>query len=827
MSQSNAKQPSNLTVQLTRSLQDALSGRSFVLVVDQNIAKLHGDCVSHLEQLPGYLGTATVVPVESQKNLDQLSQLLDSLLSLSPHRDSVLVAIGGGITTDMAGLAAHLIKRGMPWLAVPTTLLGMIDAAIGGKTGVDTAHGKNLIGAFHLPEQVLVFPEFLDTLPEREWVNGIGEAVKYAFLERPDILEALYEGVSPKSLVLQHLNDFKAIKERIVAEDPEEQHQRMLLNLGHTLGHCLEKHFDYQRFAHGEAVLYGIYWSLVLSHALEDMAVDHVDHYLKWLSRMPWYDGEVLAHPEWFLSGLSQDKKIRGGRLNLVLLKAPGNAVIKPTDKDVVIERILGGTELRSATAAVPATALLLPHGIGGALQAPPSKSDSHRAIIAGALAALTTVKQTDAQTQTQTQTQALTQAPTESSGSATASGSVSGLVYSEDVAATLEAMAAFGLSYQRAGDQVTFLASLLTAPTAPVDCGESGSTLRFLIPLSQLVMGPVTYTGRNRLKIRPLNDYTDLFDQQGIPYNYNGELPMTVSQGTVAHQANAAMGLGGSLAGALSLKGNMSSQYFSGLFFALPLMASDSKIEVLGDLESKGYVDMTIDTLARHGVTVVNNDYRSFVIQGGQVYKPLNYTVEGDYSNAAFWIVAGQLGRPLRLSGLRAESLQRDREVIDVVQAMGGTIYWEGDTLVSMPSKTRGTVIDAREIPDAIPILCVLAALSEGETRVVNGERLRIKESDRIKSTVSELTKLGANIVETEDGMVIQGVKQLQGGCVDAWNDHRIAMAMAVASSRCQGPVLLTGAAAVKKSYPHFYSDFTQLGGRLIDLSPTEQKVD
>lgn len=408
------------------------------------------------------------------------------------------------------------------------------------------------------------------------------------------------------------------------------------------------------------------------------------------------------------------------------------------------------------------------PHLLGGTLHVPPSKSDSHRALISAALSQ--------------------------------SHCSVSNILFSKDIEATLHAIQSFGIATECTENSVLFEPSAIKCPSQPVACNESGSTLRFMIPWSFLVSGDVIYTGENHLKKRPLDDYERLFKAKGIDYTYDGQLPMIVK--------------GKPISGEMILSGNVSSQYYSGLFFVLPLMGVDSEIIVDGHLESKGYVDLTLATLERHGIKITNNDYKRFVIPGNQHYQSVDHSVEGDYSNAAFWIVAGQISKEIRLSGLKPDSLQRDKQVIDVVKSMGGNLVWEGDVLVSSPAKTRGTVIDASEIPDIIPILCVLAALSEGTTTVVNGSRLRIKESDRIKSTVSELSKLGAHITETQDGMVIEGLKSLEGGDVSSWNDHRIAMAMAVASIRCIMPVTIENPMAVTKSYPHFYQDFSRLGG-------------
>lgn len=766
-------------ITLHASILEAVQARRFVVVIDQVVGQLYEPLYTKLCEAPNCLGGLSLIALEKHKSITELESVIEGILALETNRDDVLVAIGGGITTDIAGLAAHLMKRGMPWIAVPTTLVGMIDAAIGGKTGIDSPQGKNLIGAYHLPEKIIIEKMFLETLPEREWINGLGEAVKYGYLEAGDFIDQLFEGQDYKALTVRYMDTFIKIKQSIVRHDLQESGQRMTLNLGHTLGHCLERHHNYEKYAHGESVLYGLVWSLILSYQHVGLSPVDVNRYLEWLSKQSWYDPEVLKHPEWFLSGLRQDKKMRRGSLNFILLKRPGQALIQKLALESLERLLLKDGPLRDY-GVVPKSAILFPSPLGGELLVPPSKSDAHRAIIAGALAAL----------------------------SGESDGEVTGLVYSEDVEATLRGMEAFGLRYDRTEAILRFYPSQWQTPSQPINCSESGSTLRFLIPLSQVVEGPVTFTGENHLRQRPLDDYINLFNAAGIRYQYDQTLPIEIWQGTLPHT--------------IYLQGNISSQFFSGLFFTLPLLKVASKVKVIGTLESKGYVDMTLSTLSRHGIEIVNAncDYQTFEISPYQNYHAIRYTVEGDYSNAAFWIVAGQLGRPVRLKGLKITTDQRDQGVISLIQAMGGRLYWDGEDLMSLPSSTHGIQIDAREIPDLVPIMAVLAALSEGTTEIVNAQRLRLKESDRILSTVSELKKIGADIIQTESGMRIRGVSHLSGGIVDSWKDHRIAMALAVASSRCLAPVIITGAEAVKKSYPNFFDDFQALGGRIQEVN-------
>lgn len=339
------------------------------------------------------------------------------------------------------------------------------------------------------------------------------------------------------------------------------------------------------------------------------------------------------------------------------------------------------------------------------------------------------------------------------------------------------------------------------------LDCGESGSTLRFLIPLASLTGKEVTFVGEGKLVSRPLDAYYEIFKKQGIKFSTgpNGNLPLTFR---------------GSLkAGEYELPGDVSSQFISGLLFALPLLQKDSTLKITSSLESKSYVELTINVLEKYGIIINHSeDYMEYFIAGKQKYQPRKVSsVEGDFSQIAFWLVAGTLGEKITGLGMDIKSKQGDKAIIDIINAMGGKVTVNGDKteITAVPKKTHGTVIDAVNCPDIIPVLTVLAALSEGKTEIINAGRLRIKESDRLKAMTSELNKLGAHVTELEEGLIIEGVNKLQGGSVNCWNDHRIAMSLAIASIKCENKLTLEGTECVAKSYPKFWEDFKNLGGQ------------
>lgn len=417
------------------------------------------------------------------------------------------------------------------------------------------------------------------------------------------------------------------------------------------------------------------------------------------------------------------------------------------------------------------------PKKLGGTIPIPPSKSYSHRAIIAAALATSNKDKEVSR---------------------------IDNLKYSVDITTTTEIMENWGANIE-IGEDFEIIkgnSGIVNPKDEYTQCNESGSTIRFLIPIGLSNNNKIVFDGKGKLVERPLDSYYKIFDEQGIKYsNNNGWLPLNVD--------------GQLKSGKYEIEGNISSQYITGLLYALPLLNGDSELKINKTLESKGYIDLTLEILEMSGIKVENNNYKSFFIKGNQKYNPFDYVIEGDYSQVAFWIVAGILGSEIKCLHVKKDSLQGDREIIEIVQRMGANVEIFDDYIIVKPSQTYGTVIDISQCPDIGPILTVLAALSKGETKIINAERLRIKESDRITSIKTELNKLGANVEEVGDSLVINGVERLTGSTeLSAWNDHRIAMSLAIASIKCDGEIVIDEAESVKKSYPHFWEDFKKMGG-------------
>lgn len=376
---------------------------------------------------------------------------------------------------------------------------------------------------------------------------------------------------------------------------------------------------------------------------------------------------------------------------------------------------------------------------------------------------------------------------------------------FSKDIEATCGALKNLGAEIQRDKNSLIVKGnSQLHVKNSNINCFQSGSTMRFLIPIVATIGEKAIFTGEGRLVERPLDIYYSIFDDQKIYYrNSQGKLPLTLK--------------GKLKPGEYRVKGNVSSQFITGLLFALPLLNEDSTIYITTELESKPYVDITLSMIEKFGISVDENNRGNYEIKGNQKYKSTNFKVEGDFSQAAFWLVMGSLGNGITCHGLKRDSLQGDKIIIDILARMGVEIKWGENSVTVDPShEIYGTTIDASQCPDLIPILAALASVSCGTTEIKNAGRLRIKESDRLGAISSELNKIGGDVIEKRDGLIIRGRKKLMGGNASSWKDHRIAMALAAISSKCLNPMVIEGAECVKKSYPNFWKDFRTLGGNI-----------
>ncbi len=371
------------------------------------------------------------------------------------------------------------------------------------------------------------------------------------------------------------------------------------------------------------------------------------------------------------------------------------------------------------------------------------------------------------------------------------------------DIQATAGCLSALGAKIREENGVYTVSPIKKNDEEAQLFCDESGSTLRFLLPVTAALGRKAVFHARGRLSSRPLSPLYEELRDHGVTLSENGTFPLSME--------------GQLRGGKFILDGSVSSQFFTGLLMGLPMLSEKSEIKVLGRLESAPYVALTCDVMKKFGVEPAVTDTEMYV-SPAPFRSPGELHVEGDWSNAAFWLVAGVLGGNIRLTGLQKDSAQGDKAIVSVLQEMGGKIREENGVYIAESSTLRGIEIDATDIPDLVPVLAIAAASARGETVIRGAARLRLKESDRIESVCNMLVALGAECVATQDGMVIQG-GGLMGGTVDSCNDHRIAMSAAVASVVCKEPVTILQARAVDKSYPDFFRHLKLLGGKCREI--------
>ena len=404
-----------------------------------------------------------------------------------------------------------------------------------------------------------------------------------------------------------------------------------------------------------------------------------------------------------------------------------------------------------------------------GELSPPPSKSVLHRYIIASSLAK--------------------------------GISKIENISFSEDIIATIEAMKKLGAKIEQKDNYLLIDGSDTFKnlnENIEIDCNESGSTLRFLFPLSIVKKNKVLFKGRGKLFKRPMTPYFENFEKYKIKHSYIDE--------------NAILLEGKLKAGIYEIDGNISSQFITGLLFSLPLLDGKSKIIINRKLESSNYIDISLDCLSKFGIKIINNSYQEFIIEGNQSYKVGNYRTEADYSQAAFFLVANAIGSKIKINDLSENSLQGDKKIIDYISEIDN---WNSKDIL---------VLDGSETPDIIPILSLKAAVSGKKIEIVNIERLRIKESDRLKATVEELSKLNFDLIEQKDSILINSRENFKVNknekvvSLSAHSDHRIAMMIAIAATCYDGEILLDNLDCVKKSYPNFWEVFLSLGGKVYE---------
>lgn len=410
-----------------------------------------------------------------------------------------------------------------------------------------------------------------------------------------------------------------------------------------------------------------------------------------------------------------------------------------------------------------------------GTVNVPPSKSDVHRAIICAAMA--------------------------------NGVSRISPVALSNDIKATIGCIKALGADAVLENNVLTVDGTnMYKNKTALLDCGESGSTLRFFIPIAAVGNINATFVGKGKLPQRPIGIFTEALPKAGTVCKTEGGLPLEIK--------------GQLKSGIFEIPGNVSSQFITGLLLALPILEGDSEIVLTSPLESVGYIAMTIRTMKQFGVNIQATE-KGWHIKGGQSYKTCDYTTDGDWSQAAFFMVLGAVSGKVTVKGVAKDSTQGDKKCAEILARFGAKVTQLDNEVTVEKGELKAITIDASQIPDLVPVLSVCAAFAEGMTKIINAERLRIKECDRLKATAELLNNLGGKVKELSDGLEITGVSSLKGGNVNGYNDHRIVMSAAVCAARSDEDITATFAMSINKSYPDFYIDYNSIGGKanVLDL--------
>lgn len=410
-----------------------------------------------------------------------------------------------------------------------------------------------------------------------------------------------------------------------------------------------------------------------------------------------------------------------------------------------------------------------------GTVNVPPSKSDVHRAIICAAMA--------------------------------NGVSRISPVALSNDIKATIGCIKALGADAVLENNVLTVDGTnMYKNKTALLDCGESGSTLRFFIPIAAVGNINATFVGKGKLPQRPIGIFTEALPKAGTVCKTEGGLPLEIK--------------GQLKSGIFEIPGNVSSQFITGLLLALPILEGDSEIVLTSPLESVGYIAMTIRTMKQFGVNIQATE-KGWHIKGGQSYKTCDYTTDGDWSQAAFFMVLGAVSGKVTVKGVAKDSTQGDKKCAEILAEFGAKVTQRDNEVTVEKGDLKAITIDASQIPDLVPVLSVCAAFAEGTTKIINAERLRIKECDRLKATAELINNLGGKVKELSDGLEITGVSSLKGGNVNGYNDHRIVMSAAVCAARSDEDITATFAMSINKSYPDFYIDYNSIGGKanVLDL--------
>lgn len=805
---------------------------TYVLVSDSNIAQ-HENFKALVDEFQQKLSseqrllTMMIAPGELSKTRDTKARVEDFMFKHSCTRDTVVLAVGGGVIGDMIGYVAATFMRGVRYVQIPTTLLAMVDSSIGGKTAVDVPAGKNLVGSFWQPELNFIELRFLETLPRREFINGMAEVIKTAAIWNADEFDRL-ERVNPifmselskprdsrgrvnlepiKQILLDIVQGSVKVKAEVVTLDEREGGLRNILNFGHSIGHAYEALLT-PHVLHGECVAIGSVLEAELSRfygylspaavarlsacfKAYELPVTVKDPVVRQRSR------DVALPVPKLLEVMAVDKKNNGKAKRIVLLSRIGKtyepkATAVPDDiiKVILSDDIAVGspTDTQDSVVVVP----------------PGSKSISNRVLVLCALA--------------------------------TGTCKVRNLLHSDDTAVMLDALQSLGAAQVELADNGDTLVITgsggenLKTPTSELYLGNAGTAARILTAVAALVPGKVRLTGNARMQERPIGALVDALRANGQEVSYinrEGSLPVDVytPEGELR-------------GGRIELAATVSSQYVSALLIVAPYAKKESVTLSLvgGKPISQFYIDMTIQMMADFGVKVTKSttEPHTYHIPQATYRAPHTYTVESDASSATYPLAFAALtGTKCTVPTIGSASLQGDaRFAVDVLAPMGCEVEQTATstTVVGPKAPLKGIDVDMEPMTDAFLTACVVAAVAQGTTRITGIANQHVKECDRINAMHDQLAKFGVKTVEGADGIDVEGVDRSKltepTSTLHSYDDHRVAMSLSLLSTQVSSLTSIDDRRCVEKTWPGWWDTlYTQLGVKLEGRSPSSQK--
>lgn len=818
---------------IARTVLTTLPASVYVLVTDTNVAQFYLSAfekafsaeINKLSSAKPRFLSRIILPGETTKSREGKADIEDFLLLERCTRDTVILALGGGVIGDLVGFVAATFMRGVRFVQIPTTLLAMVDSSVGGKTAIDTPAGKNLIGAFWQPEYIFIDAAFLETLPEREFSNGMAEVVKTAaiwdeteFNSLENNAQLIYNAIrtpstgsagrhistrsTSQSLLLSVIRGSIYVKSHIVTIDERETGLRNLVNFGHTIGHAIEAVLT-PHMLHGECVSIGMMFEAEVARGmgvLKQVAVGRLVRCLRAyglpvsladqrVSRCP---GARDLSVDRLLDIMRVDKKNSGPQKKVVILSRIGATYEQKATAvdDVVIAKVL--SEAVTVKVDLSATSLGTQHV---KMATPGSKSISNRALVLAALAQGTC--------------------------------RLKNLLHSDDtqvMMAALQELQGASFTWEDGGETlvVTGGAGALQVPKAghEIYLGNAGTAARFLTTVCTLVSpsaaansGTTTViTGNARMKQRPIGPLVDALRANGSEITYNeseGCLPLSI----------APTGLQG---GVIRLAASVSSQYVSSILLCAPYAREAVTLELVGGaVISQPYIDMTIAMMRTFGVIVTRDPGTDvYRIPQGTYVNPAQYAIESDASSATYPLaIAAITGTTCTLENIGSGSLQGDaRFAVDVLARMGcEVVQTANETTVTGPKRGELKAIgevDMEPMTDAFLTACALAAVAQGgegnTTRIVGIANQRVKECNRIKAMIDQLAKFGVQTKELDDGLEVYGRPfntLTRGASIHCYDDHRVAMAFSVLSTIVPDTII-EEKRCVEKTWPNWWDD-------------------